>query len=116
MIEEQTAPLVEDETVTTDPVWGQQFLLDFNPLGTLDLVVTNEQYLLSEEIGKVRITVITAHALKLYIRIYVCLSVCMYVCVSVCMSVCVSVCMYVCMHVCMYACMYACMHVFMSHV
>jgi hypothetical protein len=59
MIEEQTAPLVEDEAVTTDPVWGQQFLLDFNPLGTLDLVVTNEQYLLSEEIGKVRITVLT---------------------------------------------------------
>ena len=56
MIEEQTAPLGGDDALT-DPVWGQQFLLDFNPLGLLDIAVTNEQYLMSEEIGRVRMTV-----------------------------------------------------------
>jgi len=56
MIEEHTIPVHEDET-TTEPLWGQAFFFDFNPLGTLDITLTNEQFLMSEEIGKVRITV-----------------------------------------------------------
>lgn len=41
----------------TQPVWGQEFFFDFNPLGTLQIALTNEQFLMSEELGRIEITV-----------------------------------------------------------
>ena len=59
MIEERTTPIDDDEPAAQQPVWGQAFFFDFNPLGTLDISLVNEQYLTTEELGKVRVTVAT---------------------------------------------------------
>ena len=52
-IEERTSPVDADK----EPLWGQEFFFDFNPLGTLHIALTNEQFLVSEELGRIEITV-----------------------------------------------------------
>lgn len=51
--------LIPDEAAASQPVWGQEFFFDFNPQGTLHIDLTNDQFLVSEEMGKIEITVDT---------------------------------------------------------